>query len=78
MNGRNYIKKEQDFFKNHGLHPDDDQYLKVSIDDGNNYKILIPPGGSIALRGDGITLQMEDVKVNKVTSNTTIEFIIAK
>ena len=60
------------------LGTDSDQSLKVSIDDGSNYKILIPPQGSIALRGDGTTLQMEDVKVNKVTSNTTIEFIIAK
>ena len=60
------------------LGTDSDQSLKVSIDDGSNYKILIPPQGSIALRGDGTTLQMEDVKVDKVTSNTTIEFIIAK
>ena len=54
-----------------------DQSLKVSLD-GSNYKICIPPKGSISLRGDGTTLQMEDVKVDKVTSNTTIEFIIAK
>jgi len=55
-----------------------DQSLKVSIDDGSNYKILIPPQGSISLRGDGTTLQMEDVKVDVVDQNTTIEFIIAK
>jgi hypothetical protein len=54
-----------------------DQSLKVSLD-GTNYKVCIPPKGSLSLRGDGTTLQMEDVKVNKVTSNTTIEFIIAK
>jgi len=54
-----------------------DQSLKVSLD-GSNYNICIPPKGSISLRGDGTTLQMEDVKVDKVTSNTTIEFIIAK
>ena len=59
------------------LGTDSDQSLKVSID-GSNYKICIPPKGSLSLRGDGTTLQMEDVKVNKVTSNTTIEFIIAK
>ena len=64
------------YIKNLGT--DSDQSLKVSIDDGSNYKILIPPQGSISLRGDGTTLQMEDVKVDKVTSNTTIEFIIAK
>ena len=54
-----------------------DQSLKVSLD-GTNYKIFIPPGGSLSLKGDGTTLQKEDVKVNKVPSNTTIEFIIAK
>ena len=59
------------------LGTDSDQSLKVSLD-GTNYKIIIPPKGSISLRGDGTTLQMEDVNVNKVTSNTTIEFIIAK
>ena len=59
------------------LGTDSDQSLKVSLD-GTNYMICIPPKGSISLRGDGTTLQMEDVKVNKVTSNTTIEFIIAK
>tara|TARA_Y100001963_G_C6543078_1_gene336439 strand:+ start:117 stop:623 length:507 start_codon:yes stop_codon:yes gene_type:complete len=59
------------------LGTDSDQSLKVSLD-GTNYKICIPPKGSLSLRGDGTTLQMEDVKVNKVTSNTTIEFIIAK
>jgi len=46
--------------------------------DGTNYKIYIPPQGSINIRGDGTTLQMEDVKVNKVTDNTSVEFIIAK
>ena len=53
------------------------QHLKVSLD-GTNYKICIPPGGSLSLRGDGTTLQMEDVKVNNVTAPTPIEFIIAK
>jgi len=59
------------------LGTDSDQSLKVSLD-GTNYKICIPPKGSLSLRGDGTTLQMQHVKVNKVTSNTTIEFIIAK
>ena len=53
------------------------QKLKVSLDDGSNYKILIPPLGSIALRGDGSTLETQDVKVNKVDADTTIEFIVA-
>ena len=51
--------------------------LKLSLD-GSNYKIYIPPQGSVNIRGDGTTLQMEDVKVNKVTDNTSVEFIIAK
>ena len=59
------------------LGTDSDQSLKVSLD-GTNYRICIPPKGSLSLRGDGTTLQMEDVKVDKVTSNTTIEFIIAQ
>ena len=59
------------------LGTDSDQSLKVSLD-GTNYMICIPPKGSLSLRGDGTTLQMEDVKADKVTSNTTIEFIIAK
>ena len=46
--------------------------------DGSNYKIYIPPQGSVNIRGDGTTLQMEDVKVNKVTDDTSVEFIIAK
>lgn len=54
-----------------------DQGLKVSLDD-DAYGIYIPPKGSLSLRGDGTALQMNNVKVNKVTSNTTIEFIIAK
>ena len=59
------------------LGTDSDQSLKVSLD-GTNYRICIPPKGSLSLRGDGTTLQMEDLKVEKVTSNTTIEFIIAQ
>jgi len=60
------------------------QGLKLSLDDGSNYKIYIPPQGSINIRGDGTTLQMEDVKVNKADEaysgtpqDTTIEFLIA-
>jgi hypothetical protein len=55
-----------------------DQSLNVSLDGSTNYVICIPPKGSISLRGDGTNLQMEDVKVTRVTSDTTIEFIIAK
>ena len=54
------------------------QRLKVSLDGSVNYVITIPANGSVALRGDGSNLQMEDVKVALVDQNTTIEFIIAK
>ena len=56
-----------------------DQSLKVSLDGTTNYVICIPPKGSVSLRGDGTTLQMEDVWVKRAGStDTTIEFIIAK
>ena len=64
------------YIKNLGV--ESDEGLKVSLDNGSNYKIYIPPQGSVHLRGDGSTLQMSRVKVNKVDQNTTIEFIIAK
>ena len=63
------------YVKNLGT--DSGQGLILSLD-GSNYKIYIPPQGSVNIRGDGTTLQMEDVKVNKVTDNTSVEFIIAK
>ena len=58
----------------------DNQGLAVSLDTTGSslYKIYIPAQGSISLRGDGTNLQMQHVKVNKVTADTTIEFIIAK
>ena len=43
-----------------------------------NYYIIIPPNGSVHLRGDGTTLDCNDVFVKSNTSTTTIEFIIAK
>lgn len=46
--------------------------------DGSNYKIYIPPQGSVNIRGDGSTLQMQHVKVNKADQDTSVEFIIAK
>ena len=45
---------------------------------GGNYYIIIPPNGSINLRGDGTTLECNEVFVKSNTSTTTIEFIIAK
>ena len=43
-----------------------------------NYYIVIPPNGSVYLRGDGTTLECNEVFVKSNTSTTTIEFIIAK
>jgi hypothetical protein len=43
-----------------------------------NYYIIIPPNGSVNLRGDGTTLDCNEVFVKSNTSTTTIEYIIAK
>ena len=65
------------YIRNLGI--DSDQTVTVSLDDNSSYKIYIPANGSISLRGDGSTLQMEDVWVKRAGStDTTIEFIIAK
>lgn len=64
------------YIKNLGV--ESDEGLKLSLDNGSNYKIYIPPQGSVHLRGDGSTLQMSRIKINKVDQNTTVEFIIAK
>ena len=54
---------------------------EVSLNDtGGNYFIIIPPGGSVHLRGDGTTLECNKVYVRGASgsSTTTIEYIIAK
>ena len=40
--------------------------------------IIIPPGASVHLRGDGTNLDCNDVYVQSNLRSTTIEFIIAK
>jgi|TARA_Y100000310_G_scaffold79576_1_gene76223 hypothetical protein len=45
---------------------------------GGNYYIIVPPNGSVHLRGDGTDLACSDLYVKSNTSTTTIEFIIAK
>ena len=52
------------------------QGLKLSLDNGSNYGIYIPPQGSVNLRGN--SLRMDNVLVNKADQNTQVEFIIAK
>ena len=55
-----------------------DATVTVSLDDNSSYKIFIPANGSIAIRGDGTTLETQDVWVKRAGStDTTIEFIIA-
>ena len=53
---------------------------EVSLNDDGNYYIIIPPGGSVHLRGDGGTLECQNVYVRGAggSSTTTIEYIIAK
>ena len=43
-----------------------------------NYYIVVPPQGSVHLRGDGTILDCNDVFVKSNTSTTTIEWIIAQ
>tara|TARA_R100000458_G_scaffold59265_1_gene69321 strand:+ start:1431 stop:1961 length:531 start_codon:yes stop_codon:yes gene_type:complete len=43
-----------------------------------NFYLIVPPNGAVHLRGDGTTLDCNDVYVKSDTSTTTIEFIIAK
>jgi len=51
------------------------QGLKLSLDNGSNYGIYIPPQGSVNLRGN--SLRMDNVLVNKADQDTQVEFIIA-
>ena len=51
----------------------------VALDSGTNYYIMIPPNGSVHLRGDGTQLLCNEVRVKASNSTgTTIEYIIAK
>ena len=43
-----------------------------------NFYIIVPPNGSVHLRGDGTTLDCNDIYVKSNTSTTTIEYILAK
>jgi len=63
------------YIKNTG----DTNNVQVSLNgsSGNDY-IIIPPNGSVHLRGDGTNLDCNDVFVKSNTSTTTIEYVIAK
>ena len=63
------------YIKNTGA----DNNCLVSLNEtGGNYYIIIPPNGSVHLRGDGTALECNEVFVKSNTGTTTIEFIIAK
>jgi len=53
------------------------QGIKLTLNN-SAYKIYIPPQGSVNIRGDGSTLQMQHVKVDAADEDTSVEFIIAK
>ena len=53
------------------------QGIKLTLNN-SAYKIYIPPQGSVNIRGDGSTLQMQHVKVDAADQDTSVEFIIAK
>ena len=63
------------YIKNTGA--DNNCLVSLNGSSGNFY-IIVPPTGSVHLRGDGTTLDCNDVYVKSNTSTTTIEFIIAK
>ena len=50
----------------------------VSLNGGANHYIVIPPQGSVHLRGDGASLECNEVFVKSSSSTTDIEYIIAK
>ena len=57
---------------------DDTGLAGGSSTDGNHY-IIVPPGGSVCLRGDGTNCERREVSVKASHSDgTTIEYIIAK
>ena len=53
-----------------------DNAVQLTIN-GTNYDIIIPSKGSVSFRGDGTNLQMENLKAQRVSSDSSIEFILA-
>ena len=51
--------------------------VKMTLDRSSNYDVIIPSGGSVSFRGDGTNLQMNDLIVTRVSSDSSIEFILA-
>ena len=63
------------YIKNTGA--DNNCLVSLNGSSGDFY-IIVPPNGSVHLRGDGTTLECNEVYVKSNTSTTTIEYIIAK
>ena len=53
-----------------------DNAVQLTIN-GTNYDIIIPSKGSVSFRGDGTNLQMNDLLAQRVSSDSSIEFILA-
>tara|TARA_Y100000310_G_C20460846_1_gene705280 strand:- start:32 stop:568 length:537 start_codon:yes stop_codon:yes gene_type:complete len=60
------------YMKNTG----DTNDVELSLDNGSNYFILIPPGGAVSMRPNDAVVNIADVQVQ--STGTTIEFVIAK
>ena len=70
------------YVKNLGTDDDatyDDEVLVSLNGISGNYYITIPPNGSVCLRGDGTTLDCNDIYVKCSSGETTqVEYLIAK
>tara|TARA_Y100000310_G_scaffold46626_1_gene43321 strand:- start:27 stop:554 length:528 start_codon:yes stop_codon:yes gene_type:complete len=63
------------YIKNTGA--DNNCLVSLNGSSGNFY-MIVPPNGSVHLRGDGTDLECNEVYVQSNTSTTTIEYVIAK
>ena len=63
------------YIKNTGT--DNNCLVSLNGSSGNFY-MIVPPNGSVHLRGDGTDLECNEVYVQSNTSTTTIEYVIAK
>ena len=54
-----------------------DNAVRMTLNGSSDYDIIIPSKGSVSFRGDGTNLQMNDLIVTRVSSDSSIEFILA-
>ena len=53
--------------------------VKLALDSGTEYDILIPPGASVAMRvNNAVVTDASDIKVTIPSGSSTIEYIVAK